>query len=249
MVFVADDLIAWLIGVLVSAARRPILLGTIVLAFVASACLCLVLSGLVFRGWWQGFFQSVGVSLLFVGVINLGILAALRGLIDGPTAAADRDRALQSATTAAAQRTAEELRPSNDEQAEQLAMVISRVFGKPMRGTPLAGDGTMLGALQARIATQLAVLDDASLTGSVQSSADFLGVPGIVVAQKLTVHLLQEIMARGASGGPLFPLASQLNHDLLRLDGEQIKGMIGDVLERLARLEGTGSTAAPTSSG
>lgn len=208
MMFVADDLVAWLVEEFVRAARRPILLGTVVLAFVASACLCLVLSGLVFRGWWQGFFQSVGVSLLFVGVINLGILAALRGLIEGPTGATVRDEALQSATTAAVQRTAEELRPRNDKQAEQLAMAISQVFGKPMRGSPLAGDATVLGALQASIATQLAVLNDASLTGTGQSSADFLGVPGTAVAQKLTVHLLREIMARGASGGPLFPLAS-----------------------------------------
>jgi hypothetical protein len=31
-----------------------------------------------------GFLQSVGVSLLFVGVVNLGILGALSGLIEGP---------------------------------------------------------------------------------------------------------------------------------------------------------------------
>jgi hypothetical protein len=103
MVFVADDLVTWLIRELVRVARRPILPGTVILAFVASACLCLVLSGLVFRGWWQGFFQSVGVSLLFVGVINLGILAALRGLIEGPipeSAATDQERALRSVATA-----------------------------------------------------------------------------------------------------------------------------------------------------
>jgi hypothetical protein len=96
-------------------------------------------------------------SLLFVGVINLGILAALRGLIDGQTpdsAATDQARALQSAATAAVQRTAEELWPSNDEQAEQLAMVIGEVFGEPMTGTPPAGRATVLEALQAGIATQ-----------------------------------------------------------------------------------------------
>lgn len=65
------------------AARRPILLAAIVFAFIASSVLALALSGVVFRGWWQGFFQNIGVSLLFVGVVNLGILNALRGLIEG----------------------------------------------------------------------------------------------------------------------------------------------------------------------
>ena len=55
-----------------------------------------------------------------------------------------------------------------------------------------------------------------------------------MVAQKLTRHLLREIVACGAEGGPLLPLASQLNHDQLQLEGEQIKGMIGEALERLA---------------
>jgi hypothetical protein len=128
-------------------------------------------------------------------------------------------------------------------------MVVSEVFGEPVPVARLAADATVLEALQAGIARQLAVLDDACLTGTGRSSAEVLGVPGGVVAEKLTVHLLREIVTRGERGGPLFPLASQLNHDLLQLDGEQIKGMIVDALERLARLEGTGSTAAPTSSG
>jgi hypothetical protein len=58
----------------------------------------------------------------------------------------DQQRALRSVVTAAVQRTAAELRPGDDEQAEHLAMVVSEVFG----------------------------------------------VPGGVVAEKLTVHLLRE---------------------------------------------------------
>jgi hypothetical protein len=73
-----------LVSALTALARRPLLLGAVILAFVVSAILCLLLSGVVFRGWWEGFLQSVGVSLLFVGVVNLGILGALRGLIEGP---------------------------------------------------------------------------------------------------------------------------------------------------------------------
>jgi hypothetical protein len=40
--------------------------------------------------------------------------------------------------------------------------------------------------LQAGIAGQLAVLDDAALTGTWQSSAEVLGVPGSVLADRLT---------------------------------------------------------------
>ena len=44
-----------------------------------------------------------------------------------------------------------------------------------------------------------------------------------MVAQKLIGHLLQEIVARGASGGPLFPLASQLNDDVTHLQGQRLE--------------------------
>ena len=58
----------------------------------------------------------------------------------------------------------------------------------------------MLEALQAGTAGQLAVLDDASLTGQRHSSADLLGVPGTVLAEKLTRNLVQEIVVRGSRG-------------------------------------------------
>jgi hypothetical protein len=141
----------------------------------------------------------------------------------------------------AIQLTSAELWPSNHEQAEQLAMVVKEVFYEsPMPDTPsLTRHATLLEAFQTDIATRLAVLDDASLTGTGQSAADTLGVPGTVVARTLTSYLLREIVARGVDGGPLFPLACQLNHDQLKLENEQIKRMIGDTLERLARLEET----------
>ena len=66
--------------------------------------------------------------------------------------------------------TAAELRPDDDEQAEQLAMVVSEVFRMTVPGAPLAGQATVLEALQAGIAGRLAVLGDASLTGTGQSS-------------------------------------------------------------------------------
>ncbi len=157
MVFVADDLGAWLIGLLANAGRKKL------------------------SDWVLG---------------------------------TDQERALRSVATAAVQRTAEELHPGDDEQAEQESVTE---------------------ALQAGIAAQLAVLDDPNLTGTGQSSADVLGVSGTVVAEKLTDHLLWAIRLYGARGGPLFPLASQLNHDLSRSDSEQLKGVVGEILEAVAR--------------
>ena len=189
MVFVADDLGAWLIAVLADAGRKK-----------------------------------------------------LTALVLG----SDQERALRLAATVAVQRTAAELRPGDDEQAEELAMVVSEVFGEPVPRAPLAGVETVLEALQAGVAGQLAVLDDASLTGTGQSSAEVLGVPGAVVAAKLTAHLLWEIEVRGSRGGPLFPLASQLNDDVTHRQGQRLEGMLGDVLSRLARLDVARSVAAPT---
>jgi hypothetical protein len=139
----------------------------------------------------------------------------------------DQKRALQSAATAAIQRTAEDLHPDDVEQARQLAMVVSEVFSESLRVAPLARETTVLQALQAGIAAQIAVLDDAGLTGTGQSSAELLGVPGTVVAAKLTSHLLQEIVVRGSYGGRLEPLANQLNHDATHIQGQRLEGMLG----------------------
>ena len=118
-------------------------------------------------------------------------------------------------------------------------MVISEVFRDPAPDAPLAGPVMLLEGLQAGIAGQLAVLDDAGLTGTGQSSADVLGVPGTVLAGRLTGHLVREIIVRGSGGGPLAPLADQLNHELTRLQGQRIEGMLAwlaaDVRDALAR--------------
>ena len=153
----------------------------------------------------------------------------------------DQERALRSAATAAVRLTAEELRPDNDGQAEQVALVISQFFREPVPAVRLAGNKTMLEALQAAIAEQLAVLEDASFTGTGQSSADVPDTPGAVVAERLTANLLREIVTRGAHGGPLFPLASQLNDDLTHLQrrrfGNTVTSLAGDVQEALDRLD------------
>ena len=190
MVFVADDLGAWLVGLVANAGRKKLI--TLVLG-------------------------------------------------------SEQERALRQAATAAVQDTAEEMSPSGGEQAGELAMVISEVFRDPMPGARLPGLVTLLEGLQAGIAGQLAVLDDAGLTGTGQSSADVLGVPGSVLAESLTGHLVREIMLRGSGGGPLTPLADQLNHDLTHLQGQRLEGMLArlanDVRDALAG-PGNGTVAA-----
>jgi tetratricopeptide (TPR) repeat protein len=176
MVFVADDLTAWLVGMLADAGQKKlttVLLGT------------------------------------------------------------EQERALRSAVTAAVRLTAGELCPGDDEQAEHVALVISQVFNMPVPEIPPGAPATLVQTLHAGIAGQLAVLDDAGLTGTGQSSADIIGVTGAVLAEKLTSHMLQEIVVRGASSGPLSPLASQLNHDVTHLQGKRIEGAIGQLADKL----------------
>lgn len=76
-------LATWVAQIIVKVARRPILLLAVTLAFVTSAILSLALSGIVFHGWWQDFFLELGVGLLIAGVVDVAILGALHGLIEG----------------------------------------------------------------------------------------------------------------------------------------------------------------------
>jgi hypothetical protein len=151
----------------------------------------------------------------------------------------EQERALRREANAAVWATAEEVRPSGGEQAEQVAMVISEVFRDPVPEASLAGPVMLLEGLRAGIAGQLVVLDDAGLTGTGQSSAEVLGVPGAVLADRLTSHLVREIIVGASGGGPLAPLADQLNHELTRLQGQRIEGMLaqlaGEVRDALPR--------------
>jgi hypothetical protein len=122
----------------------------------------------------------------------------------------EQRRALRRAADAAVWATAEEMSPPSGDQSERVAMVISEVFRDPVPDAPLTGPVMLLEGLQAGIARQLAVLDDAELTDTGQSSADVLGVPGTVLADRLTDHLVREIIIRGSGGGPLTPLADRL---------------------------------------
>ena len=186
MVFVADDLGAWLIGLLADAGRKK--LTTLVLG-------------------------------------------------------SEQERALRQAATAAIQVTAAQLAPPGEERAEQLAMVVSEVFREPVPDAALAGQATLLQALQAGIAANLAVLDDATLTGTGRSSAELLGVSDGVLAEALADHLVREIMLRGSRGGPLAPLADQLNHDVTHLQGQRLEGMLAQLADQVKALAQGGSAA------
>ena len=191
-----------------------------------------------FAGWLVGLFADAGRRKLATLVLGDA-----------------QERALQQAAAAAVQDTAGELSPSDSQRAGQIAMVISEVFRAPVPDALLAGVTTLAEGLQAGIAGQLAVLDDAGLTGTWQSSAEVLGVPGAVLADRLTGHLVREIMLRGSRGGPLTPLAGQLNHDLTHLQvrrvevqGQRIEGMLaqlaGQVRDALAPRPASDAVAA-----
>ena len=108
----------------------------------------------------------------------VGLLAdAGRKKLTALVLGSEQERALRRAATAAIQSTAARLAPSSNVPAERLEMVVGEVF-RGVPGAALAGRGTLLEALQAGIAAQLAVLDDPGLTGTGQSSAEELGVSG-----------------------------------------------------------------------
>lgn len=141
----------------------------------------------------------------------------------------EQERALQQAANAAIQRTAEELRPESGS-VEDLAMVVDQVFREPLPVMPSSEHGTVLEAVQAAVARQLAVLDDATMTGIGVSSAALLEVSVERLADTLNRYLLEEILGRGARGGPLTPLADQLNHDL---HGQQLEGSLARLADEV----------------
>jgi hypothetical protein len=164
----------------------------------------------------------------------VGLLAdASRKKLTTLVLGSDQDRALRRAAEATVQQTADELSHAGSEQAVQLATAIRNAFKKPMTMAPLAGKATVLEALQAGIAEKLTVADEVSLTSTGQSTADALGVPATVLAEKLAGQLVWEIMVRGSGGGPLAPLADQLNHELTRLQGQRVEGMLAQFLDEV----------------
>ena len=188
--------------------------------------------------------ETVGVVFVAddLGAWLVGLLAdaALRRLTTW-VLGSDQERALRQAANAAFQQTLDQFSPAGDEQARQLTTAIREAFKKPEMAAPQTGQMTLLEALQASIAAQLAVLDT-SLTGTGQPAADVRGVSGAELADSLTGHLMREIVLRGSRGGPLAPLADQLNHDLTHLQGQRVESkldwLLNEVRDALARAGG-----------
>ena len=152
----------------------------------------------------------------------------------------DQDRALRKAVTATVQATADEISPSDKEQAGQLAELISSAFGKSAPVKLLPRQLTRLERLYAAIAQQLSVLDGE------QPPPGLLGVPVGELAQSLADHLVEEIKNLGALGGPLIPLAAQLNDDQTHLKVEEVKALLAQVLGEVREaLTAPGGAAGP----
>ena len=89
------------------------------------------------------------------------------------------------------------------------------------------------------------MLDDPDITGAGQSSAELPGVQGGVLAETLAGHLVREIMVRGSQGGPLAPLADQLNHDVTHLEGKRLEGMLAQLAKQVTALAQAGGPKTP----
>jgi hypothetical protein len=140
----------------------------------------------------------------------------------------DQARALRKAVEAAVQATVAEIGLSDPVEAEQAAEQINKAFRHRVPIPLPPGQPTLLEALQAGIALQLRVVDDAG-----QPAWNWPGVPVSEVAAELTGHLVRQIQIRGSEPGPLAPLADQLNHDLTHLEGQRLEGMLAQVLALL----------------
>ena len=66
-----------------------------------------------------------------------------------------------------------------------------------------------------------------------------------MLAETLAGHLVREIMVRGSQGGPLAPLADQLNHDVTHLQGQRLEGMLAQLADQVTALAQAGSGPRP----
>jgi hypothetical protein len=70
-------------GLLVPTSRRLIWAAGIVLIVVG--IVCLVLSGAVFTGWWQGTLDAFGVGLIVGGIVDVLAISLMNQILGGPT--------------------------------------------------------------------------------------------------------------------------------------------------------------------
>ena len=159
----------------------------------------------------------------------IGLLAqAARKRLISLVIGSDLERALWAVTEMAIAGTAADLLPGGGAPAEALARVIDQVVrARVPRELDLTREGTLTQWIASGMAAQLAVLDDALLTGQEMSSAEVLGISARDIADRLTQRLTSGIRGAGLSGGPLKPWADQLNFDLTQAQGKAILDRLG----------------------
>jgi HEAT repeat protein len=170
---------------------------------------------LVARAWraWREWLVAVLVDDLVAWLVGLLGDAGRKGLVK-LVFGTDLERALAAAAEAAVLGTGAELRPDDGESAEELARVIGQVFtARGPRELDLAGGRTLLEAITGGVSVQVGVLGDPELTGQDVSSADVLGIPAELIAERLTAHLVAEIRLAALTDGALKPLADRIDHD------------------------------------
>ena len=125
-------------------------------------------------------------------------------------------------------------------------MVVGEVFREPTPDAVLVRQATLLEALQAGIAASWLSWTIRTSRAPGSRRRRLLGVPGVVLAETLAGHLVREIVVRGSQGGPLAPLADQLNHDVTHLQGQRLEGMLAQVVGLvLGHYQVSGTPAAP----
>jgi hypothetical protein len=128
----------------------------------------------------------------------------------------EQQRALHEVGREAIRRTATQLAPDD---AEHVAMVVDEVFQTDLPADRAldAGTGrsaTLLETIYAGMAARLSVLGDPTVTGTAVSSAQALGIPVELLTETLIQEVLEQIRVRALGGGPLEPLARQLDDDV-----------------------------------
>jgi tetratricopeptide (TPR) repeat protein len=155
----------------------------------------------------------------------------------------DQKRALRRAAVAAIELTAREFYPESDEHAAALAGIMNHAFGNPIPEGSTTGHSSLLQAIELGISQQLTLLDEAELAELGSSLELLTQVSANSLSARLADHFIQQIFVRGARGGPLAPLADQLNHEMTRRQGQRIEDMVGsmgrEILYAIARVENT----------
>ena len=145
----------------------------------------------------------------------------------------EQERALRQAAKLAVQAVSRDMWPDDAGRAAELEAVINHLFERPVPAVPMAGYPGLIAAIQAGIWDQLEPLGNADLTEQGVSSADVLGIPLRELASRLFWRLRENILGDGLLGGPLKPVADQINHEETRRE----LGFLADIERQIGRIQ------------